>query len=391
VYCLPNHDLTETRPLDTLRRMVLYICRGGAGDERERALSPELRWPRPKSTDTLAASDQPMSPDSGRAVDGIQIRQASVADLDAIVKLARTSLGWNADNDALFFRWKHFENPFGESPMWTASSNDRIVGFRTFLRWEFQGPDGRSLRAVRAVDTATDPDFQGRGIFRRLTLHGIEELSHEGVRAVFNTPNSKSLPGYLKMGWHVVGRPHVVVKPRSITSLGRLAGARTSAARQPIEVAAGVAPGDAFQDEVSVATLLSRLSPRTGLATVYSRDYLSWRYGFAPLGYRVVLSSDSPADGLAVFRLRRRGSAVEATVCEVLIPDGRSGVEQRLMKRIASIREADYLLRIDRRPWAHRFIRLPKVGPVLTFRSLDGSPVPTMDGFSLTMGDLELF
>jgi hypothetical protein len=127
------------------------------------------------------------------------------------------------------------------------------------------------------------------------------------------------------------------------------------------------------------------------LATAYSPAYLRWRYGFAPLGYRVVLDSESPGDGLAVFRLRRRGRAVEATVCDVLVPDGRRDVEQRLLKRIASVREADYLLRVDRRAYAHGFVRLPRIGPVLTFRSLDESLIPTMDDFSLTMGDLELF
>ncbi len=40
-----------------------------------------------------------------------------------------------------------------------------MIGFRTFLRWEFEDA-GRVVRAVRAVDTATHPDHRGRGIFR---------------------------------------------------------------------------------------------------------------------------------------------------------------------------------------------------------------------------------
>ena len=88
--------------------------------------------------------------------------------------------------------------------------------FRTFLRWEFARSDDTRLRAVRAVDTATDPEFQGRGIFTRLTLHGVSELQEEGVAIIFNTPNAKSLPGYLKMGWKVIGRPRVCVMPTRI-------------------------------------------------------------------------------------------------------------------------------------------------------------------------------
>ncbi len=62
-----------------------------------------------------------------------------------------------------------------------------------------------AVRAVRAVDTATHPDHQGRGIFSTLTPTRSRRC---GSRAdlVFNTPNEKSLPGYLKMGWQIVGQ-----------------------------------------------------------------------------------------------------------------------------------------------------------------------------------------
>ena len=78
-------------------------------------------------------------------------------------------------------------------------------GFRTLMRWEFLDGE-RVVRAVRAVDTATHPDYQGRSIFTRLTLHALDELVAEGVEFVFNTPNEQSRPGYLKMGWQVVGQ-----------------------------------------------------------------------------------------------------------------------------------------------------------------------------------------
>ena len=64
------------------------------------------------------------------------------------------------------------------------------------MRWELIRGAER-LRMVRAVDTATDPDHQGRGIFRRLTERALAELVSEGYDAVFNTPNNQSRPAYL--------------------------------------------------------------------------------------------------------------------------------------------------------------------------------------------------
>ena len=78
--------------------------------------------------------------------------------------------------------------------MWVALAGSRVVGFRAFLRWELVGPDGRVRYAARAVDTATDPDFQGRGIFTRLTLEALDALPADGVELVFNTPNARASP-----------------------------------------------------------------------------------------------------------------------------------------------------------------------------------------------------
>jgi GNAT superfamily N-acetyltransferase len=275
--------------------------------------------------------------------------------------------------------------------MWVATVDERVVGFRTFMRWQFARTDDTRLQAVRAVDTATDPDYQGRGIFSRLTLHGIDELRDEGVGIIFNTPNTKSLPGYLKMGWQVVGRPPVSVMPNGVWSLWQLAGARTAASRYPIEMRVGEDPEQVFSDTDAVARLFSRIASHVGLATNRTPEYLRWRYGFAPLRYRVVLHSSSPEDGLAVFHLRRRGRAIEATVCDVMTPATAPHVEHQLMRKIAALTNADYLLRIDRRRVMRGFLPVPRNGPVLTFRSIDGRKIPTMTDLSLTMGDVELF
>ncbi len=82
----------------------------------------------------------------------------------------------------------------------------QVIGFRMLLLWRFRRGD-EAVTAVRAVDTATHPDHQGRGIFRALTTVAVDELRDEGVGFVFNTPNDQSRPGYLKMGWVDIGRP----------------------------------------------------------------------------------------------------------------------------------------------------------------------------------------
>ena len=136
---------------------------------------------------------------------GLEVRPATGSDREEVLALLGRSLGSDGDpRYPALFAWKHDENVFGPSPMWVATEAGRVIAFRAFMRWEFER-GGRVLRAVRAVDTATDPDYQGKGLFTRLTMLGLDEMRADGVDFVFNTPNSQSRPGYLKMGWREVG------------------------------------------------------------------------------------------------------------------------------------------------------------------------------------------
>ncbi len=117
-----------------------------------------------------------------------------------------------------YWRWKHEENPFGASPCLVAESNGHLVGVRVFLRWNWYS-ENHSVRAVRAVDTATLPEWRGRGVFSRLTMRLVEQVQKEGVSFIYNTPNQKSMPGYLKMGWAPVTRIPLWIRPIGVSRL----------------------------------------------------------------------------------------------------------------------------------------------------------------------------
>jgi hypothetical protein len=249
------------------------------------------------------------------------------------------------------------------------------------------------LRAARAVDTATDPAFQGRGIFTRLTLDALASLPDEGVQLIFNTPNGKSLPGYLKMGWHEVGRLALAVMPTSGRFPVVVATARQAAGRWPLATDRGESPLEVFaHDDLDV--LLAAQPAVAALRTRRTRRFLSWRYGNEALGYRVALLEEGElAAGFAVFRRRRRGRAVEAVLCDVLAPHGHDPTLRRLVRQVAGLADADYLIRLDRRAVTRDpFLRLPGAGPVLACRPLDETAAPTdRRAWALTMGDVELF
>jgi len=312
----------------------------------------------------------------------ITIRRADEADLPAALAVAAKALGWKPDDpNEAFFRWKHLDNPAGRSPMWVAVDGDTVCGFRAMMRWNFTGPE-RARHGVRAVDTATDPDHQRLGIFKKLTLAAIDELTSTGADFVFNTPNDKSRPGYLKMGWIDAGRLPVRFSPTGPISITRLARARTAANKWSEPVTAGVPVESCSSD---LADLVGRFPADGGVTTLRDADHLAWRYGFGPLHYRVFRTGDAAA----IVRVRRRGAAREAVLAEVLSPDAKATA--LLVRRVRRALRPDYLITLDCAPHPSRWWpTLPGIGPHLTLRPLATDP-PNPEDLRFSLGDIELF
>jgi GNAT superfamily N-acetyltransferase len=342
-----------------------------------------------------------------RAVDSsIGIRSFEDADEPAILDLLRTTLGagpggWRSPD---FFRWKHERNPFGRSFMLVAEAGERIVGFRAFMRWRFEAGD-YTMRAVRAVDTATHPEFQRRGVFSRLTTGALEGLREE-TDLVFNTPNARSRPGYLKLGWRDVGRVTVSARVRRpMRFLRGLRSARTGSGVSPrpsIPIEAQTAQ-KALADVDSVSSLLEEADAPTGLlSTPKDVAYLQWRYGEAPLlDYHVVRETlHGRLAGLAIFRIRPRGTLWQCSIADVFVGGRDVRTAGRLLRQAAAAAPVDYAaLRVPSRSTAARaairsgFVPTPGGLTFVVNPLTEGlAPDPTdRRSWALSLGDVEVF
>jgi predicted N-acetyltransferase YhbS len=319
------------------------------------------------------------------ALDGVHVRASRPDDAPEIEALLRDALAKHGDAHYTdYLRWKHEANPFGRSPAWVADHDGKVVAFRTFLRWDLE-VDGSVQRAVRAVDTATAASHRGKGLFRRLTLHALDELRAEGVAFVFNTPNDASRPGYLKMGWEEVGRVEVACSLRGPGAAFDMLRSRVPAALWSEPCTVGIVASEVLDDPDLIARLIRPPTPGQ-LRTHRTSSYLTWRYGFGPLRYRALPLDDDPQRGLAVFRVRRRGAALEAAVCEVLLPEPDPARARRLIRSVRRATGADYAIWLG----DGRF-HLPGQGPRLVWRGVTAQRAPTLPSWQLTLGDLELF
>ena len=295
------------------------------------------------------------------------------------------SLGWTDEpRYRELFAWKHERNPFGPSLAWVVERGGRVVAVRLFMRWEFRR-GGATLRAVRAVDTATHPDHQGRGLFTALTQHAVEACRTDGVAFVFNTPNEQSRPGYLKLGWREVGRLRTAVRPgrpgrsrddRTKPSPGgALVGAdrrrrrhrivvrrAADAGRRPPRSRRRIARCGRRRTNASPAGATASPTCTTAWSTTETRRSSCASGAAAPAGSSwSPTSSATPtrADRLVIETLRRVG--------------------------------ATHALRLGRPNLRAGFVELPRVGPILTWRAVCDHGPPPLPNWDLRLGDVELF
>ena len=307
-----------------------------------------------------------------------QVRLATNDDTEAMLDVCGAALGWSKPTfNRAHFKWKHLDNAFGRSAVYLAEDSTGLLAVRPFMQWQFQ-LGNETIRASRAVDTATRPDAQGRGLFRTLTEHGLADLESQGHGFVFNTPNDKSRPGYLKMGWVEAGRVAFGVGLRSIGRVPRILRSRT-AARKPsfptpdlgIDVMDGL-------DSIDI-----RNSAEDQMATVHTSETLAWRYGSGPVGYRWLPLGDS---GGCVVRLRARGLARELVIAEVLGSPGSSKSARAIVKEAMRTCDADYCIAPAGFPGT---VRTDWVGPTLALRRV--TITPGTNQFRWAPGDIELF
>lgn len=236
----------------------------------------------------------------------LEFRQAVPEDTGAILETLRAALGETpllARTESLW-HWKHRDNPFGRSIVQIADDSGVVAGVRAMMRWNLSWRS-ETIKCVRAVDTATHPNYRRKGVFRRLTEEAVEQARSEGVHLIFNTPNSKSGPGYLKMGWRVVGSIGVQARPVSIRP------ARLDQAEIPSMDR--LAPGIEGPESIP---LTASSTPAGRLRTQCTPDYLRWRFTSHPTASYGWIA-DGPQSGL-VARASSRAGRSELVVSDLL-------------------------------------------------------------------------
>ena len=262
---------------------------------------------------------------------GLTIRPAEENDVLNIQALATHALG---DQPVLrsvpFWKWKHKANPFGESPVLVMQNADDLVGLRALMRWNLV-KDKNIFTAHRAVDTATHPDYHGKGIFTQLTFSLLEQLNAGDPTVIFNTPNRKSRPGYLKMGWAQSGKTRLKICLSPSGLVKNHLGSKTKSGYVQEKV---ILPESLEELLAAHQNLFSNQ-----VTTACSTDYLRWRYMEIPgVSYSSHFRESENGCCWIIWRIKKNFGLVELRLLEIFFSGSPSNVREAIREVISRTR-----------------------------------------------------
>ncbi|TKK65023.1 GNAT family N-acetyltransferase [Ilyomonas limi] len=323
----------------------------------------------------------------------MNIRSATSADKPAIITLLKQSLGESTipKSEALW-SWKHEQNPFGESYVLVAEEAGELIGLRAFMQWQWQW-NNTVYKAIRAVDTATHPAHQGKGIFKKLTLQQAEACKQQGVSFVFNTPNEQSKPGYIKMGWIEQGKMPLKIKLRLSDAWLPFTKNKTKKIIAPQNW--NEAPLDRVSNSITDC-----------ITTVLTPEYIKWRYANNPLfNYNYFTDGEQ---FIVITRLKSHAFADELRITDFILLNNKANVQYinktvaALLRRFCSKHHIGFITLSGRQYLQYQpyfkwmgIVPVKAAGPIITLKNLNLNG--SFDSFlntanwSYSLGDMELF
>jgi len=296
-----------------------------------------------------------------------------------------------------FWKWKHLNNPFGKSyGIYAWDKKKRMaLSLRMLMRWSFISPDSRIIYALRAVDSATHPLYQRKGIFSVLTQRALKDTSEMDIHFIFNTPNPKtSLPGYLKLGWKIVGlldfytySTHKKVRKQFSLTKG------------------SVSWGVFYKKYKNQINHLIKVWENTRHGYRISKDlrYLKWRYGNCPHFEYLVYpyETNNRLSAFAILRENRRHKIKTLSIADIFLDKTESKFGAFFLNKLITENPADRYIAY----FAHGtleqkmlfqvgFMQKPdKPNIILTVRKLAkiNPSLLNLKNWDFTLGDLELF
>jgi GNAT superfamily N-acetyltransferase len=243
------------------------------------------------------------------------------------------------------FEWLYLRNPSGRLFVNVAATPDeRVVAvYASLPSWVRCG--GRRLLALQSLDTLTDREYRGRGLFVTLARSLYERAGVAGCGFVYGFPNGNSVHGFFnKLDWSSLDPVPFLIRPLRLQyGVSRLEKLRPWASWIPnVPLALPWVPSPPGTRVTSLSRFDERASElwshfhegRIGVAVERDAAYLNWRL------------CDKPDEQYQTLAVEQKDGSL-AALCTFAVKDkhgGRIAYIMELLHRPAATLAASLLL-----------------------------------------------
>lgn len=96
-----------------------------------------------------------------------------------------------------YLRWLYVDNPDGLVVGFDAFDGERLAAHYACIPVQLK-LFGQQCKGLLSLNTATHPDYQGKGLFTKLASRTYDFAAENGFQGVYGIANSNSTPGFIK-------------------------------------------------------------------------------------------------------------------------------------------------------------------------------------------------
>jgi GNAT superfamily N-acetyltransferase len=186
-------------------------------------------------------------------------------------------------------RWQFLNNPSKKQFVdmaFDAKANKTAAVYAIFpVKFKLQD---ESLLGAQSLDTMTDKNYRGQGLFIKLANSVYERAKSEDIKLVYGFPNGNSIYGFQKkLEWEVLDPVPFLIKPlkskyftKRLPFLKHLPNIPLSFSKFKVFKDYKIEFKDEFPIEVNA--IWESFSENIGVAINRNKEYLDWRYLVKP-------------------------------------------------------------------------------------------------------------
>jgi len=247
------------------------------------------------------------------------------------------------------WQWEYLKNPVHSISIKLAWNNGNLIGqysANPLVVWA----NGQEVMAALSLDTMTDPDYSGMGVFSETAKSLYNDLVEKKFAFIYGFPNSKSISVFLKyLGWQIISPPPILVCPldmgpfiRKKTKSDFLGNLVSKVSKPLLQICHNKSLRDnnnhieirrEKQFGLWADDLWLRCRNQHKIWIVRNYKYLSWRYDMRPESQYNIFSAwaNNEIAGFVITTSQRRDEGNVCFILDILVDSELSGVIEKLL------------------------------------------------------------